>query len=153
MAISGFWPRIKQLFRSAPPRPPKIPTQYVTRVNRHVPPKPPKIPTQYVTPRRMPVPSQQPVVPPPVVPPAGPLDMATVVGTIHEAAKRHVLLLMTYNGISRLVEGYSFREKSTGRLFYGFCYKDGRINSFKLEKIEAIELTNQVFMPRWPVEL
>jgi hypothetical protein len=139
MALSGFWTRIKQLFRQparqtrAPARPVRAPTPMQTQ--------------------RMPVYSPQPVVPAPVTPPVGPLDSATIIERIYQAARLHVLLNIKYNGVPRLVEGYSFREKRTGRLFYGFCYKDGRINSFKIEKIESIELTNQTFIPRWAIEL
>jgi predicted DNA-binding transcriptional regulator YafY len=80
------------------------------------------------------------------------MDMSTVVGMIHEAGRRQVCLQLTYDGVSRLVEPYSMREKMTGRLFYGYCSVHSRIHSFRVEKIARCEVTNLQFSPRWEVE-
>jgi hypothetical protein len=136
MALGDFWNRIRRLFRS-----PRAPSP--------APRRPTNIP---VTPRT-PVVSPQPVVPQPTEAPAGPLDYATIIKTITDAARNNRVLLIRYDGMSRLVEPYSFREKSTGRLFYGYCSIHSRIHSFKPEKIESIEITDQVFAPRWEIEI
>jgi hypothetical protein len=125
----SFWDRVKPLLRMF---------QYNKSVSQ---------PT-----KRPPMPSAQPVVPQPVQNLTGPMDMGQKVATIAEAGRRRVLLEMTYNGVTRKVEPYSFRSKSNGRLFYGFCYKDQGIESFSLEKIEKIIVTEEPFSPRWEVE-
>jgi predicted DNA-binding transcriptional regulator YafY len=63
------------------------------------------------------------------------------------------MLKMRYNGVERLVEPYSFRTKSTGVVFMGWCGKDQGIEAFKPDKIEAIEVTDVPFRPRWTVEV
>lgn len=103
--------------------------------------------------QRTPVVSPQPTVPAPTEPPAGPLDYAQIIQTLIEGGRKQRLVQLTYDGVTRLVEPYSFREKSTGRLFYGWCSIHQRIHSFKPDKISAIELTNQVFAPRFEIEM
>lgn len=133
--LGDFWNRIRRLFRQ-----PKAPTYQQPQ-------------RQPVTIPRTPVVSPQPVVPAPVAPPAGPLDYATIIQTLIDGGRKNRLVQITYDGVTRLVEPYSFREKSTGRLFYGWCSIHQKIHSFKPEKIAAIEITNQVFAPRWEIEL
>ena len=135
--LGDFWNRIRRLFRS-----PKAPTPQVQR-------RPSIMPTT----QRTPVVSPQPVVPAPTAPPEGPLDYAMIIQTLVDAGRKNRLVQITYDGMTRLVEPYSFREKSTGRLFYGWCSIHQRIHSFKPERISHIEMTNQVFAPRWEVEL
>lgn len=99
------------------------------------------------------IPSAQPVVPAPSKPPTGPMDMSDKVSILTEAGRKRVMVRMKYDGQVRLVEPYSFRDKSTGRLFYGWCSIHSRIHSFRLEKIEELEYTNIAYQPRWEVEL
>ena len=116
---------------------------FLTQYNRPRPPSPTRKPTP-----QQPVPVQtQPV------PVDRPQQTEDVFSTIHEAGRRMVLLQMRYNGNLRYVEPYSFRMKSTGQLFYGYCYKDHSIEAFRPEKIEYIALTEIGFAPRWPVEV
>ena len=101
---------------------------------------------------------QRPGKPPPSAPAPTPVVQSPVsiddkMGLIAEAARTHTLLFMKYNGDWRYTEPYSYRFKGEGRLFYAFCYKDQRINSFRLEKIEDLQLTEMPYSPRWPVEI
>lgn len=99
-------------------------------------------------------PSQQPVSTQPLAPQSGPLSVAEKEGIIHEAGRRRVLLDIKYDGVSRLVEPYSFRMRQIGgRQFYGFCLLHGGIHSFKVEKMEEVKLTDWPYSPRWEIEL
>lgn len=73
--------------------------------------------------------------------------------TIRFCGANLVLLEMTYNGVSRLVEPYSYREKSTGTLFFAYCMKDNAIESFRVDRIEHAKATKIPYTPRYPVEL
>jgi predicted DNA-binding transcriptional regulator YafY len=101
---------------------------------------------------------QRPGKPPPVAPAPTPVVQSPIsiddkMGMIAEAARTKTLLFMKYNGDWRYTEPYSYRFRGEGRLFYAFCFKDQRINSFKLEKIEDLQLTEMPYAPRWPVEI
>ena len=136
MSNRNFWTRIRRLFRQ--------PTPTYTYQPRSPSPQP----------QRVPVVSPQPVTQPaPTEPPAGPLDYSSVIQLIHKAGREQKLLQITYDGVSRQVEPYSFREKASGRLFYGFCSIHSRVHSFKPERITHCEVTNITFSPRWEIEL
>lgn len=85
--------------------------------------------------------------------PTGPFTGEEKAAVITEAARRYVMLYMKYNGVRRMVEPYSYRHKSTGMLFMGYCHIHQSIEAFKPEKIEEIQLTQFPFAPRWPVEI
>ena len=129
---NDFWSRIRQLYRNV------------------VYPDYRQVRTRTPTPT---IPSAQPVVPAPTAPPEGPMDMASKISMLADAGRRRVMVRMKYDGQVRLVEPYSFRDKGTGRLFYGWCSIHSRIHSFKPERIETVELTDISYMPRWEVEL
>ena len=82
-----------------------------------------------------------------------PISIDDKMAMIAEAARAKTLLFMKYNSDWRYTEPYSYRFRGDGRLFYAFCYKDQRINSFRLEKIEDLQLTDMPYAPRWPVEI
>jgi len=141
MGNSNFWHRIRRLYR-------RVVDHRLVRPLRQ-PTRPVQQPTM-----RQPVVSPQPVVPAPVAPPeTGGTDMATIIGMIVDAGRRQLVLQITYDGTTRLVEPYSFRERLTGRLFYGYCSVHGKIHSFRPEKISKCEVTNVQFAPRWEIEL
>lgn len=72
---------------------------------------------------------------------------------ISTAGRQRVLLLLTYDGDTRHVEPYSYRDKGGRRLFFGYCHKCNEINAFDPNKITHIEVTNIPFAPRWPIEV
>jgi predicted DNA-binding transcriptional regulator YafY len=127
---SGFWDRIKRLFRS------------------------PQVQQQRQAPAYQPTTPPRPeILPPPVEAPKGPLTDAEKIEIIADAGRRRMLLDITYDGVSRIVEPYSFRMTGKGsRLFYGFCSIHAKIHSFNVSKIERIEILNMEFSPRWPIE-
>ena len=90
-----------------------------------------------------------------VKPDEGPLDVATIKYRIRMAGRLHVLLLMRYNGVVRHVEPYSFRVKREGAepLFYGHCRLHDHIEAYRLDRIEGCWVTDEPFMPRWPIEV
>ncbi len=143
MAVGDFWNRIRRLFRQPKPAPQRGPS----------PVRQPTLRQPSIQPVRTPVVSPQPVVAPPTAPPAGPLEVANVIQMIHEAGRKMLLLQLTYDGVARLVEPYSFREKVSGRLFYGYCSIHARIHSFRPERITQCEITKHTFSPRWEIEL
>lgn len=139
---SDFWTKIRKLYRSL------IPTRQVRPIHQ---PSPMTIPTTQ-PPERLPVPNPEnrPLTPDPEV---GALDLSSKIELLHQAGQQLLMVEMVYDGQSRLVEPYSFREKSTGRLFYGFCSIHGKIHSFRPEKIQTLKLTNIRYSPKWTVEL
>lgn len=101
------------------------------------------------------LPQQKPTVTQPVQQPqTGPLSDADKQNIIQTAGRQRMMLEIKYDGVSRLVEPYSFRTSRTGQLlFYGFCSIHSKIHSFKLDKIQDIRISEFPFSPRWPVEL
>lgn len=89
----------------------------------------------------------------------GKLDEPTIKYRIRYAGQRNLLLFMRYNDQWRHVEPYSYRfEKVKGsnapRLyFYGYCRPHERIHKFRLERFQGLIVTDEVFVPRWPVEV
>lgn len=77
---------------------------------------------------------------------------ATLDETIRFCGQNKVLMTMTYNGVERLVEVYSYRSRSTGTVLYAYCYKDQKIESFRTDRIEHAKATKKIFQPRYPVE-
>lgn len=64
------------------------------------------------------------------------------------------LLELSYNGVDRLVEPYSFRVSKDGNeLLYAFCYKDQRTEAFRVDRIEHAKATTTKFIPRWAIEI
>lgn len=134
--MADFWQTIRRLY--GPSRQRQTPTTPMQQSQPVAPAAPP---------------SQQQVAPAPTQAPMGPHDIATKEQLIHEAGRNLRMLEITYDGVSRLVEPYSFRMGPYGRLFYGFCSIHDKIHSFKLEKITDIRISEFPFAPRWEVEL
>jgi len=93
------------------------------------------------------------------IPPQPPVsgNLQEIKARIAAAGRRMVMLRMKYHGTPRNVEPYSIRDGRAadgGDLFYGWCYKDNALESFRLDRIEDIQITNIPFQPRnnWPVE-
>jgi len=82
---------------------------------------------------------------------------------IIDAGSNLTLLKLTYDGIQRIVEPYSlvYKRRKDGfgqEYFYGYDRTGGRtsgpgIKCFIHSKIQSIELTDQEYEPRFPVEL
>lgn len=92
--------------------------------------------------------------------PNSPLDEPTIKYRIRYAGQNNLLLFMLYNGQWRYVEPYSYRWRGTkgpdGRRalrFFGYCTVHSKIHSFNPNKIEGLVVTDQVYRPRWVVEV
>jgi len=82
---------------------------------------------------------------------------------IFEAGRLQKLLRIIYDGISRIVEPYSLayklRKDGVAReYFYAWDRSGGRsghigIKSFVSEKVQSIQLIDETFQPRFPIEL
>lgn len=138
----NFWRRIKKLYQNTVRQPKRTPIYRPKRLQQ---------PT-YSRPQRTTVQPPRPQAPQPVKQVEGPLTVATVVDVIKQAGQALKVLELTYEGNTRLVEPYSFREKMTGRVFYGWCSIHAKIHSFRIEKIQQIRITDMNFSPRWAVE-
>jgi predicted nucleotidyltransferase component of viral defense system len=82
---------------------------------------------------------------------------------IFEAGRLQKLLKLVYNGVERRVEPYSlaFKRKKDGtarEYFYAWDRSGGNsghvgIKSFVSENIQSLEITDESFIPRYPIEL
>ncbi len=159
-SMPRFWNALRTLYRTVTtPHAPRTTAPRTTKAPRpqapsRVPPRPPSytnVRPKVVSPP--PIPSQQPYVPAPVQPTLGPLDMGTKVKMISTAARNKVMLRITYGGVQRLVEPYSYRDFKTGRKLMAYCSVHSKIHAFSPEKIELMEITQIQFSPRWIVEI
>lgn len=76
--------------------------------------------------------------------------------TVRFCGREQVLMEMTYNGVSRMVEVYSYRTPKSGEtLLFAYCYKDAKIESFRVDRIESAKATVIKFAPRngWSIEV
>lgn len=90
-----------------------------------------------------------------------PLSDAVLKYRIQYAGSNALLLFITYNGIARYVEPYSYRVNGkpltpggprTLRL-YAYCRTHNTISSFDPKKISQCLVTEQPFRNRWKIEL
>lgn len=69
------------------------------------------------------------------------------------AGINRAMVKMIYKNESRLVEPYSLRVTKDGNLtFFGWQQDDYHIKQFRVDRIQSVELTNQSFYPKFPVE-
>lgn len=70
-----------------------------------------------------------------------------------QAGRNRVMAKMVYKNESHLVEPYSLRVTKDGNLtFFGWQQGDYHIKQFRVDRIQNIELTNQSFTPKFPIE-
>lgn len=81
---------------------------------------------------------------------------------IMHAARTQTLLRLRYNGADRIVEPYALkymqkRDGNEREYFFAFNKSGGSsppgMRSFVSDKVEALETTDEVFTPRYPIEL
>lgn len=72
---------------------------------------------------------------------------------IHEAGQKRMMLDITYDGVSRLIEPYSYRTPLHKELLFAHCSIHDRIHSFSLDKISSMKITEFEFAPRWDIEV
>ncbi len=77
---------------------------------------------------------------------------------VQYAARNRLCVIITYDNVKRLVEPYSLRIKSTGNLLLYVYeqlrsgYPSDQLKGFILSKIQNVELTSNIFRPKWVVE-
>ncbi len=73
---------------------------------------------------------------------------------IQFAAANRVCVALGYHGKVRTVEPLSFRRSKDGnRLFYGFEREAGHVKAYSLSKIQSVEVTNQPYTAKYPIEI
>lgn len=72
---------------------------------------------------------------------------------LEQAGRNRVMVRMIYKNKVRFIEPYSLRVTKEGNLtFFGWQQGDHHIKQFRIDKIQNIELTQQTFYPKYPVE-
>jgi predicted nucleotidyltransferase component of viral defense system len=78
---------------------------------------------------------------------------------IRFGSRNHLCVIITYNGVDRLVEPYSLRKPKTGNLLlYVYELQRGgrqsqKIKAFKMNQIQSVTQTEIPFVPRFTIEL
>jgi hypothetical protein len=73
--------------------------------------------------------------------------------TVRFAATNHLCVELTYDGRRRVIEPYSLRRSSVGRLLLHAVRSDGGGHrSYGVDKIQALRVTTTPFRPRYPIE-
>jgi predicted nucleotidyltransferase component of viral defense system len=73
---------------------------------------------------------------------------------IRFAAANRLCVNLTYNGSQRLIEPYSLRRSRVGNLLlYAVKHNTGEIRSYQVDRIEGVDVTNTVFVPKYLIEL
>jgi len=79
----------------------------------------------------------------------------TNLNRIQFAAANRVCINLRYHGKSRTIEPLSFRRNTaTGnRLFYGYEREAGHVKAYSISKFQLVEVTNQPYTEKYPVEI
>lgn len=73
--------------------------------------------------------------------------------TVRFAAANHLLVNLTYDGRQRLIEPYSLRRSSEGRLLlHAERANGGGHRTYGVDKIAGLQVTTTPFRPRYPIE-
>lgn len=94
----------------------------------------------------------------PVAVSAVPSSVADVEARIRWAGARWRILRATYHDSARDLEPYSFRyraaENQTVPLLYAYCHKDDATEAFRLDRFQALTITDRTYGPpgRWQNE-
>lgn len=73
--------------------------------------------------------------------------------TVRFAATNHLCIDLGYQGSSRLIEPYSLRRTTAGQLLlYAVKAETGEIRSYRVDRIESIQVNLKPFTPRFVVE-
>ena len=73
---------------------------------------------------------------------------------IRFAAVNHLCIELGYNGTTRIIEPYSLRRTREGNLIlYAIRAEDRGTRSYRIDRIESVEVTNRPFIPEYAIEL
>jgi predicted DNA-binding transcriptional regulator YafY len=81
--------------------------------------------------------------------------MKTTIAAAGRSLKTIIITAREEDGTveTREAEPYSYRFKGGHELFYAYDIAKQGIRSFVISRIMSIEITNNSFTPRWPVEV
>jgi len=69
------------------------------------------------------------------------------------AAANHLCVELGYGGTQRIIEPYSLRRTKDGYLLlYGVKVQTNELRSYRVDRIQSINVTNQPFKPRFAIE-
>lgn len=73
--------------------------------------------------------------------------------SVRFAGTNHLCVELGYQGSVRIIEPYSLRRTKTGHfLLYAVKAQTGELRSYRVDRIQSINVTNQPFNPRVAVE-
>jgi len=73
---------------------------------------------------------------------------------IRFAAANHLCVNLTYQGSTRLIEPYSLRQSRDGNLLLiAVKQQTGETRSYRVDRIQGAEASQQPFEPRYAIEL
>ncbi len=77
-----------------------------------------------------------------------------VIPKIQFAAANRVCVILTYKDKNRIVEPLSFRTTGPGnKVFYGYEREGQSIKAYRLDHIQGVHVTNQVYREKYPIEI
>ena len=77
-----------------------------------------------------------------------------MVEKIKFSALNRLCVELFYEGKKATVEPYAFRKNKEGHiLFYGYHRKTKKTDSFKVEDIQSVDITDKSFTPKYVVEI
>ncbi|MCY4362086.1 MAG: nucleotidyl transferase AbiEii/AbiGii toxin family protein [Gammaproteobacteria bacterium] len=77
-----------------------------------------------------------------------------ILHNIQFASANRLCVYVQYNNKNRTIEPLSFRTSSAGnRLFYGYEREAGHVKAYTLSKIQSVDITEQPYTERYPVEI
>jgi predicted nucleotidyltransferase component of viral defense system len=80
--------------------------------------------------------------------------MTTPLEIIRYAAANRLCVNLTYQGSRRLIEPYSLRRTRDGNLLlYAVKHQTGENRSYRVDRIQGVEVTKTPFKPRYAIEL
>ena len=72
---------------------------------------------------------------------------------IRFAAANHLCVNLTYQGTQRLIEPYSLRRTQEGNLLlHAVRHRSGEPRSYRVDRIQGAEVTQEPFVPRYAIE-
>jgi predicted nucleotidyltransferase component of viral defense system len=72
---------------------------------------------------------------------------------IRFAAANHLCVNLTYQGSQRLIEPYSLRRTQEGNLLlHAVKHQTGELRSYRVDRIQGAEATQEPFIPRYAIE-
>ena len=73
---------------------------------------------------------------------------------IRFAGANHLLVQLSYQGSTRLIEPYALRRSKAGNLLvYAIKAATGEVRAYRVDRIEGVRVTNRPFEPRYAIEL